>query len=137
MRKAHFLFSKGGTDPTPWGVVSQGTKGAGNSATQKFPPVGGEIPKRRRTRAAIRGFGTNPFLLWQTLRSRFAAEKNSVKRNFAKPMLLSLRLHAQRKSGQTFLCNFYLICLLSTTSNNRSGGCSAPPGPFDQRAARP
>ena len=27
----------------------------------------------------------------------------------------SLRLHAQRKSGRTLLCNFYLIRLLSTT----------------------
>ena len=37
-------FSKGGTDPTPWGVVSQGTIGAGNSATQKFPPQAAKAP---------------------------------------------------------------------------------------------
>ena len=152
MRKAHFLFSKWrqvakATGNFCFAKSSHGSNAVGRCVARhhrcrKFcfaevSPAGGEIPKRRRTRAAIRGFGTNPFLLWQTLRSRIAAEKNSVKRNFAKPLLLSLRLHAQRKSGQTFLCNFYLMCLLSTTSNNRSGGCSAPPGPFDQRAARP
>ena len=79
MRNAHFFFSKWRqvakppgifapqkvpTDPTPWGVVSQGTGGAGNSALQKFPSADGEIFRWRRSREAIRGFGTNPFLLW-------------------------------------------------------------------------
>ena len=65
---------------------------------------GGEVAKRFADLEQIL------FFFGQTLRSRFAAEKNSVKRNFAKPLLLSLRLHAQRKSVQTLLCNFDLMC---------------------------
>ena len=94
-----FALQKVPTDPTLWGVVSQGTIGAGNSATQKFPPAGGEIsPFGGELAQRFADLEQILFFFGQTLRSRFAAEKNSVKRNFAKPLLLSLRLHAQRKS---------------------------------------
>ena len=89
---------------------SQGGKPPEILLRRSYPPqrakflYGGEVAKRFTDLEQIL------FFFGQTLRSRFAAEKNSVKRNFAKPLLLSLRLHAQRKSGQTLLCNFDLMC---------------------------
>ena len=89
---------------------SQGGKPPEILLRRSYPPqrakflYGGEVAKRFADLEQIL------FFFGQTLRSRFAAEKNSVKRNFAKPLLLSLRLHAQRKSGQTLLCNFDLMC---------------------------
>ena len=74
-----FALQKVPTDPTPWGVVSQGTIGAGNSATQKFPPQAAKAPHLA-------------FLLGKLCEA-------DLRLSHAKPLLLSLRLHVQRKSG--------------------------------------
>ncbi len=72
------------------------------SAEGEIPLYGGELAKRFADLEQILFF--------------FAKLcEADLRLSHAKPLLLSLRLHAQRKSGRTLLCNFYLMRLLSTT----------------------
>ena len=75
--------------------LSQGTKGAGNSALQKFPSADGETP------------------LSASLLGKFC--KADLRRSNAKPFLLSLRLLLAEKKWLWHLYTFYFCCLLSTT----------------------
>ena len=90
-----FALQKVPTDPTPWGVVSQGTIGAGNSASQKFPPQaakslnGGELAQRFAD-------------LEQILFFFGKLCEADLRLSHAKPLLLSLRLHAQKKADERF-----------------------------------
>ena len=124
-----FAMQKVPTDPTPWGVVSQGTGGAGNSALQKFPSADGEIFRWRRSREAIRGFGTNPFLLWANSAKQICGGEKFRKTEFREASASFFAPAASKKSNkQALLCNFYLMRLLSATCSPVATGEIPPFG---------
>ena len=100
MRNAHFFFSKWRQVAKPPGIFApqKVSRGRGREALSRkapkmpeillrksFRPQTAKYPFRRRTRAAIRGFGTNPILLGQILQSRFAAEQREAFTSFSAP----------------------------------------------------
>ena len=81
-----------------------------------------EVSVRRRRNLPLAANSRSDSRIWnKSFSSLGKLCEADLRLSHAKPLLLSLRLHAQRKSGQTLLCNFYSMRLLSTTSPSRSG----------------
>ena len=86
---------------------------------KSFRPQTAKYPFRRRTRAAIRGFGTNPILLGQILQSRFAAEQREASSSFSAPS------SCREKVAMAFV--YFLFQLPFVYSRNVGAVPDAPP----------